>query len=90
MDRDYCDVEKESAGNKGHKVVKREKCICSMCNKELDYFDLQENFRFNHHFGYGSKYDLQKIDIVLCCDCMDKVLDKILPLFEKSPLEDYD
>lgn len=42
MDRNYSlgfgDVEKESAGNKGHKVVKREKCICSMCNKELDFF----------------------------------------------------
>ena len=70
--------------------MKKDVNKCSMCGKELDFFDKQENFHFKHYFGYGSKHDLEKIDIILCCDCMDLVLDKILPMFKENPLEDYD
>ena len=30
---------------------------CNMCGKKFDYWDSEENFRFDHRFGFGSKYD---------------------------------
>lgn len=52
---------------------------CSVCGKEFDDLDIQENNHFVKHFGYGSKHDLDIIDIDLCIDCMDRLVDIILP-----------
>lgn len=57
-----------------------------MCGKELDMWDLQEDFSFNHHVGYGSKYDCDVIHLALCCDCFDKVMDYIVPQCKISPI----
>lgn len=35
------------------KLVKK----CSLCGKNFDRWDEEENFCFRHRFGYGSKYD---------------------------------
>lgn len=51
--------------------------LCTMCGKKLDMWDEQENFSFSSHIGYGSKYDTTIIDIRLCCDCFDKIIDNI-------------
>lgn len=48
---------------------------CSMCGKQLDLFDTQEDFSIHRHIGYGSKYDGDMLDIHLCCECMDKIID---------------
>jgi len=61
--------------------------ICSMCGKKFDGWDIQGDNHFVHHFGYGSKHDLEVFEADLCLDCFDKVVDTILPLFPKSPLE---
>lgn len=53
---------------------------CNMCGKEFDMWDEQENFCFTHYVGYGSKYDFNKVDLKLCCDCFDKVMDFIICL----------
>ena len=66
------------------------KLICSMCGKELDEFDLQEDFYFKHYIGYGSKYDLNFFEARLCCDCFDKILDAVLPMFKINPLSEYE
>ena len=66
------------------------KLICSMCGKELDEFDLQEDFYFKHYIGYGSKYDLDIFEARLCCDCFDKILDTLLPMFKSNPLNEYE
>ena len=66
------------------------KLICSMCEKELDEFDLQEDFSFKRYIGYGSKYDMNFLDIKLCCDCFDKILDTLLPMFKGNPLTEYE
>lgn len=64
----------------------KEKC-CTMCNKIFDMWDLQEDFSFSRWIGYGSKYDLNKLDIQLCCTCFDKVLDFVLPKYNIKKVE---
>lgn len=64
--------------------------ICSMCGRTFDDWDLQENNYVYHHFGYGSRHDLQIFEVDLCCDCYDKIIDTILPLFPCSPIRDSD
>ena len=66
------------------------KLICSMCEKELDEFDLQEKFSFKRYIGYGSKYDMNILDVKLCCGCFDKILDTLLPMFKIKPLTEYE
>jgi hypothetical protein len=57
------------------------KC-CNLCGKPLDEWDLQEDFTIHTTVGYGSKYDLSKVHLQLCCDCFDKIVDscKISPV----------
>ena len=49
---------------------------CNLCGKELDMWDMQECFAMKRRIGYGSRYDLCRLDIWLCCDCMDKIIDQ--------------
>ena len=63
---------------------------CTMCKKQLDEWDMQEDFYFKRRIGYGSKYDFHIFEARLCCDCFDSVLDKILPMFKVSPLSEYE
>lgn len=60
--------------------------ICTMCGKVFDFWDNQENFCFDHHIGYGSKYDLNHAQIKLCCDCFDKVMAWLIPQCKYEPL----
>lgn len=64
--------------------------ICNMCGNRFDFWDEQEDFSFQRYIGYGSRYDFSHIDICLCCDCFDKVMDWLLPQCRKDPLSDYD
>ncbi len=50
--------------------------ICNYCGKELDEFDLQEEFNIHTIVGYGSEHDGEEIDLWLCCECFDKIVDK--------------
>lgn len=66
-----------------------EPTICNMCGKTFDEWDYQENFCFDTHIGYGSRYDLNRLRLNLCIDCFDKVLDFILPQCKENPLSEY-
>lgn len=60
-----------------------------MCGKDFDEFDIQEDFSLYRHIGYGSKYDMNKLELDLCCGCFDKLVDEyIMPNFIISPLEE--
>lgn len=60
----------------------QKKIICNKCGKEFDMWDEQEDFSIHRQAGYGSKYDGQNIELDLCCECMDKLIEecKISPL----------
>lgn len=58
--------------------------MCNKCGKPFDIFDRQEDFSIYRHIGYGSKYDGDKLELDICCNCMDKFIDscKISPIIE--------
>jgi len=74
------------------KILKEINCmerqVCNICGKEFDRWDKQEKFGFHYKIGYGSNYDLTKIDLNMCCGCFDKLLDCILPQCKIDPLTD--
>lgn len=60
-----------------------------MCGKDFDEFDTQEDFSLHRYVGYGSGFDGSYIDLDLCCDCFDKLMnDYIVPRCKISPVED--
>ena len=49
--------------------------VCSVCGKQLDLWDIQEDFTIHKRLGYGTKYDGDDICLKLCCECMEKLID---------------
>ena len=43
----------------------------------MDVWDVQEDYTIHTRIGYGSKYDEEEIELHICCDCMDKIIDKV-------------
>jgi len=59
------------------------KLICNKCGKEFDVYDTQEDFSIHRsNIGYGSKHDGCDLELDLCCNCMDEIIDscKISPV----------
>lgn len=60
---------------------------CNKCGCVLDIFDTQEDFSIHKEFlGFGTKYDTDKLDITLCCSCMDELIDSccVSPVEERE------
>lgn len=57
---------------------------CNKCGKKFDFWDAQENFSINARLGYGTKYDGSDLELDLCCDCMEKLIDECVI----SPISD--
>lgn len=57
---------------------------CNRCGKTLDFWDVQEDYSLHRHLGYGTKYDGSNLDLQLCCDCMDKLIEEC----DISPVSD--
>ncbi len=49
---------------------------CNICGSKMDLWDIQEDYTIHTRAGYGSKYDEEEIELHICCDCMDKLIDK--------------
>jgi hypothetical protein len=62
------------------------KYICNICGKDFNMWDEQEKFSIHKHIGYGSKYDGDHIELDMCCDCFDSLIDYILPKCSISPI----
>ena len=62
------------------------KLVCNMCGRELDFYDEQADYSIHTRIGYGSKYDGHDLNVTLCCDCMDIIIDEcsVSPLSEKN------
>lgn len=58
--------------------------VCNQCGKELDFWDIQENFTIHSQIGYGSIHDGDDVHLQLCCDCFDKLVEdcKVNPIME--------
>ena len=51
------------------------KIICNRCGKEFDVYDEESGLVHTDTLGYGSKFDGDEIDLALCCDCLDEILE---------------
>lgn len=49
--------------------------VCNGCGKPLDEWDMQEDFHIHTTVGYGSEHDMEEVDLRLCCNCFDKLVD---------------
>lgn len=62
--------------------------ICNMCGREMDTFDLEEDFGIHTRLGYGTKYDGCWLELDLCCHCMELLIEEceISPIVEEGSL----
>lgn len=51
-------------------------------------WDKHEAFGFHYQVGYGSVHDGEQIELDLCCDCFDKIMDMLIPRCKISPIKD--
>ena len=51
------------------------KCKCNKCGEILDEFDMNNGVVIEKTMGYGSKYDTDKLKLVLCCKCLDDIIE---------------
>ena len=49
--------------------------VCNKCGKPFDIWDKQENFQIYRNLGDGTKYDGSKLELNLCCNCMEELVD---------------
>jgi len=63
-----------------------DKVFCNMCGKEFNSFDRQESFGIHTEtIGYGSKYDGDSINLDMCCDCFDRIIEDLIPRCKINP-----
>lgn len=60
------------------------KVVCNLCGRDFDVWDKQEDFSIHKRCGYGTKYDGETLNLDICCDCMEQLIDSC----EVSPIED--
>lgn len=51
---------------------------CNKCGSKMGMWDIQEDFSMQRKLGYGSKYDEYNLDLDLCCNCMDKLIESCI------------
>lgn len=51
---------------------------CNHCGKVFDLWDTQEGFSIKKRLGYGTKFDGDELNMNLCCDCMEQLIDDCL------------
>ena len=49
---------------------------CNLCGKRFDIYDANEDYIFERLMGYGTKYDGTLLNLHLCCNCMEQLIDK--------------
>lgn len=49
-------------------------------------WDEQEAFGLHTRVGYGSKLDGDNVELDLCCECFDKLMDRLIPECKINPI----
>lgn len=66
------------------------KTVCNMCGRDFNVLDEENAFHIRQEAGYPSKYDGCSINLDLCCDCFDSLIEYIVPKCKISPVEEPD
>lgn len=61
--------------------------LCNVCGKTFTDYDEQEHIGLHTKLGYGSEYDGEVIDLDVCCECFDKMLDKLVSQCKINPIQ---
>lgn len=64
--------------------------VCSLCGKSFGFWDAVQDFTLDDSIGYGSRYDLCRLHLHLCCNCLDRLLDWLIPQCAHNPIEEFD
>lgn len=51
-------------------------CKCNLCGKEFNCWDEQEGLNIHTRLGYGSKYDGSLVNLDICIDCFDTIIEQ--------------
>lgn len=57
-------------------MIDKTTIICNKCGKEFDIWDMQENFTLTRNLGYGTTHDGETLQIHMCCECMEKLIEE--------------
>ncbi len=59
---------------------------CNKCGKAFNIWDIQEMFSIHKNLGYGTRYDGDRLEIDLCCDCMNDLIEQcvVSPIIETT------
>lgn len=49
---------------------------CNKCGKKIDNMHVFSGLSVTKRLEYGSKYDLDLLELDLCGDCLDKIIDE--------------
>ncbi len=49
--------------------------VCNKCGKTFNEYDELAGFSLYKTLGYGTKYDGDRLELDLCCDCMEHLID---------------
>lgn len=49
---------------------------CNLCGKPMDMFDNAQGNHLEHRIGYGSEHDGENLNLHICCDCMDEIINR--------------
>lgn len=56
--------------------------VCNLCGKPFDEWDQEENLCIHSYVGYGSKFDTSIVDMHICCNCFDSLVERCV----KNPI----
>ena len=48
---------------------------CNKCGKEMDDVDIYGELKYVGMMPYGSKYDMEHVEMHLCIECLDELVD---------------
>ena len=63
--------------------------VCNVCGKQIDQiYENQLVISIHNYIGYGSKHDGDKIDLDICADCFDKLIDGFREKCAVNPIKE--
>ena len=65
------------------------KILCNVCGKPIDQIcEDQAVISIHNSIGYGSKHDGNEMDLDICCDCFDKLIDGFTEKCAINPIKE--
>lgn len=64
------------------------KTICNVCGQPFTDLDEQEHIGLHTKIGYGSRHDGDTIDLDICPDCFDKLIDGFTEKCAINPMKE--